>query len=284
MSERLKYKRTDDFINFNGHLLHRIVALRDIKGVVRKGELGGYIEGSNNLSQKGNSWVFGNARVYGEASVSGDALIYDDAIVYGNAFVDGHAQVHGSAHVFERATVSKDASVSGEASVYGDSIVSDKSCVTDRARVFGGARILDRSIVRGYATVYGNAALRGHSVVKDKASVFGIAFLFDEAIVSGDACIDGEGVCLEGKARICGNALVRRNNDYMTFKNSWSSFRHFTCFMTSSGKIMWSVGCFYGTGDELVKSAYSDSEKCGDCYKAAVEMANKVFALNNEMV
>lgn len=275
MSERLKYERTDDIINFNGHLLHRIVALRDIKGVVRKGELGGYIEGSNNLSQKGNSWVFGNARVYGEASVSGDALVYDDANVYGNAFVDGYAHVHGSAHVFDRAKVCKDASVSGEASVYGDSLVSDQSHVTERARVYGNARILNKSSVRGYACVHGDATLRDYSVVKDKASVFGIASLFDEVIVYGDACIDGEGVCLEGKAYICGNAIVRRNNDYMTFKNSWSSFRHFTCFMTSSGKTMWRVGCFYGTGDELVAKAYSESEKSGDCYKAAVEMANK---------
>jgi hypothetical protein len=33
---------------------------------------------------------------------------------------------------------------------------------------------------------------------------------------------------------------------------------------------MWSVGCFYGTGDELIKKAYADSEESGKCYEAIV--------------
>lgn len=284
MDTVLKYRLTDDILNFKGHLLHRIVALRDIKGVICKGGLGGYVEDYNNLSQVGNAWVACDARVYGKARVDGDAIVGDHANIYDNAVIDGHAYVHGMAHVFERATVTMNAGVGGEAAVYGRALVSGKSCVTERARVYGCARILDKSFVRGYACVYGDVTLRDYSVVNGKACVFGIAMLFDSSIVSGCACIDGEGVFIEGNAHICGNALVRRNNDYMTFKNAWSSFRHFTCFREAFGNIMWRVGCFYGTGDELVKRAYSDSKKCGDCYKAAVEMANKVFALNNEMV
>ena len=34
---------------------------------------------------------------------------------------------------------------------------------------------------------------------------------------------------------------------------------------------MWKVGCFYGTGEELVKKAYEDDEKKGDFYKKIVE-------------
>ena len=33
---------------------------------------------------------------------------------------------------------------------------------------------------------------------------------------------------------------------------------------------MWSVGCFYGTGDELIAKAYNDSKMSGKCYEAIV--------------
>ena len=38
---------------------------------------------------------------------------------------------------------------------------------------------------------------------------------------------------------------------------------------TRSNK-MWKVGCFYDTGDKLVKKAYADSERSGRCYEAIV--------------
>ena len=38
---------------------------------------------------------------------------------------------------------------------------------------------------------------------------------------------------------------------------------------TRSNK-MWKVGCFYGSGDELIKKAYADSELSGKCYEAIV--------------
>ena len=59
-----------------GNPLFQVVALRDF-GDVRKGDLGGYIESTYNLSHKGNCWVFGDAQVYGNVLVAGNAEIYD---------------------------------------------------------------------------------------------------------------------------------------------------------------------------------------------------------------
>ena len=33
---------------------------------------------------------------------------------------------------------------------------------------------------------------------------------------------------------------------------------------------MWAVGCFRGTGDELIAKAYMDGEVSGQCYEAIV--------------
>lgn len=54
-------------------------------GVVLKGELGGYIESPENLSDSGAAWVYGDAQVYGDARVYGDAEVSGDAWVYGDA-------------------------------------------------------------------------------------------------------------------------------------------------------------------------------------------------------
>ena len=63
-------------------------------GSVSKGDLGGWIEKEENLSQvSGDAWVYGNAWVYGDARVYGNAWVYGDARVYGDAKVYGNARV-----------------------------------------------------------------------------------------------------------------------------------------------------------------------------------------------
>lgn len=49
-----KYELTNETIEFNGHILHRIKALKDFAyKKFKKGDLGGFIESENNLSQEG---------------------------------------------------------------------------------------------------------------------------------------------------------------------------------------------------------------------------------------
>lgn len=58
-----KYELTSETLQYAGHTLHRIKALRDF-GIINTGELGGWIESEENLSQAGNAWVFDNAKVF----------------------------------------------------------------------------------------------------------------------------------------------------------------------------------------------------------------------------
>ena len=43
---------------------------------------------------------------------------------------------------------------------------------------------------------------------------------------------------------------------------------------------MWKVGCFYGTGQELIDKAYQDNDKSGNYYKAYVKFVEKLEALD----
>ena len=47
---------------------HRIRAVAEF-GLVKVGDLGGWLEKEENLAQEGKAWVWGNAKVWGNAEV-----------------------------------------------------------------------------------------------------------------------------------------------------------------------------------------------------------------------
>ena len=60
---------------FRTATLHRIRAVAEF-GLVKIGDLGGWIEKEENLSHEGKAWVFGDAKVWGNAKVCGDAEVF----------------------------------------------------------------------------------------------------------------------------------------------------------------------------------------------------------------
>ena len=86
-----KFELTGEFVtNIFGKKLFRIRALVAF-GDVEAGELGGYVEKEDNLSDEGDAWVYGNARVTGDARVYGDADILQ---------ITGLGTVHRTTTVF----------------------------------------------------------------------------------------------------------------------------------------------------------------------------------------
>ena len=108
----------------------------------------------------------------------------------------------------------------------------------------------------------------------DNAWIYGDAMVFDNAEVYGNASVFGNAE-VYGNAVIKGDAKVHDAVDYIVFKNFWSSGRYFT-WTSSNNK--WSVGCFYGTGEELIKKAYADSEKSGREYERVVRYVESILA------
>ena len=82
---------------FRTATLHRIRAVAEF-GLVKIGDLGGWIEKEENLSHEGKAWVWGNAEVWGNAKVWGNAEVCGDAKVWGNAeiFSASHVLVIGA--------------------------------------------------------------------------------------------------------------------------------------------------------------------------------------------
>lgn len=236
----------DDSVSFEyrgvRHTLYRIKALREF-GDVSKGDIGGYIEKEGNLSHSGTCWIYWDARVFDEAIVTDDSSVCAEARVNGNAHIMGISFVSGSAVV------------------EGNAIVRDFACVD------GNATIAENAIIRDYARVYGNATIRDYAIIG------GTAYIGDRAEVMGTAQVDRVAlVC--GDAQIRGDAIIDDNSGYIVFKNWWSSGRYFTWTRSNN---MWAAGCFYGTGDELIKKAYADSERSGREYERVVNYVENIL-------
>ena len=45
---------------------------------------------------------------------------------------------------------------------------------------------------------------------------------------------------------------------------------------------MWNVGCFHGTGEELIAKAYNDSKLSGQCYETIVRAQEAIDMLVKE--
>ena len=177
----------------------------------------------------------------------------------GNAWVSDNARVYGDACVFDNAQVYGNAFVSGYAQVYGNAFVYGNAWASDNARLCG------------YAWVSDNARVYGDANVCDDSSVFGSACVYDNAHVYGNALV-------RGYACVCGDAEISNKSDYIVFQNWWSSGRYFTWTRSNN---MWSVGCFYGTGEELIKKAYKDSELSGREYERVVRYVESILAEEN---
>ena len=138
----------------------------------------------------------------------------------------------------------------------------DGDCwIYGKAKVFGHANVYDNAIVDGYAEVY------DHAKIYNNAHVFDTARVADISKICGDCEVFGD-------AEVCGNALIKSMSDYIVFKNWWSSGRHFTWTKSNN---MWSVGCFYGTGKELIEKSYEDSELSGKEYERVVKYVESII-------
>lgn len=259
--EAKKYKLRTDLVKIhNLTTLYRIEALKDLR-YVKKGDLGGWVEKEDNLSQEGNCWVFNEACVYDNAKVCGDAQVYGKAEVWGNSKVLDDAEVDG------------ETKVCGNVEIGGKSEVRCEAAILDNAKICGEAKVYDN------ARVYGNARIGGNALVCDNAEVWGDTNVYDYATICNNAEVYGQAivhgrVTVDGCTKIMGDAELKCTTDYYVGKNTWSSGRFFT--YTHSNK-MWKVGCFYGTSEELIEKAYKDSELSGMEYERVVKYVEEMY-------
>src|SRR5574344_303624 len=97
--ENKKYKLSNITMKFEGRTLYRVIALKDFADV-RKGELGGWVESENNLSQEGDCWVYDEAKCLDNSRMYDDSMIFDDSIMFDNSKMFGGSAMFDNSKMF----------------------------------------------------------------------------------------------------------------------------------------------------------------------------------------
>ena len=150
-----KYEITET-THYENPKLHRIQALRYIGEDVEPGDLGGYVESEDNLSQDGDCWIFDDAIACEGALVSGDATLNNWAIARGTALVGNNAEIGGAAIVQDYAIV-LEGKVSGNARICGNAKLTKELGSESVPEVSGNACV--------YGTIGGNVRCCGDAII-----------------------------------------------------------------------------------------------------------------------
>lgn len=216
--ENRKYQilRDDEHkIEYEGKTLYRIQALRDINTRVKSGDVGGYIQNYDNLSQVNDCWVGGNAKVMGNARVVGNALVDNEAIVKDNACIANDGMVLDEARILSSARILDDAMVKDNAQVSGFSRVTNSAVVGGNAKIFGSPTIRDSANVHGHAKISGTAVIRDQAevfdaVIKDNALIMDHSEIYDDSVIGTDVIICGDSR-IEGQSVIISDSYDDKN-------------------------------------------------------------------------
>ena len=218
-NDNRKYVFTRYRKHYLGITLKRIKAAKDfIPGIddrclfqdhpiVKKGELGGWIESEENLSQEDTCWVEDDAMVFDNAKVMENAIISGNAIICDNALVGGNAIIR------ENANVAEDARVYDHARIFGDANIGEKSFICDCAEISGRANI------EGKARISGNAKIYGWCFISGKVRICG------NTIIEGWKEVDYSGkkpqFIIDGDEIIDCNSIIKNQYGFFSFKLPW---------------------------------------------------------------
>ncbi|OAT78335.1 hypothetical protein A9B99_00950 [Mangrovibacter phragmitis] len=228
--------------------LYQICALADF-GSVCKGQLGGWVEGPDCLSQQGSAWLEEQVEVFGGAQVSGDAQILGlsrltgrlhvtDSAQVKDCQIDGPADISGEARLFDSRIIAcmgftanpdQALTISGNAHIR-RSLLAHQVCVCDHAYIDFGF-LQHRACVSGYAIIQGNdncnVWLCDNTCVSDHARIIagqdtdsipvlrGHVRVADYAVVEGNCVLSGSVTLLDyanlhgGPVVLCDNVTVR---------------------------------------------------------------------------
>lgn len=210
--------------------LFRIRAVKDLPGIhIRKGELGGRVEGLHNLA--GGAWI------YPEGSVR------DSAVVHGNARVLG--SVRDNAVVSENAKVHRNSMVCGKAIVQGGGVVGKNVTLAGNTVVAGNA------ILQGQGT-YGlyvcGGTFNGFAYVNAEGAISGGLFT-DNATIKGHFTYNGAG---EGALHVVAAPEVTKEEHYLYLGKLGSEGVDVFLYRAGDGVPWISVGCWKGPLSSLM--------------------------------
>lgn len=248
--------------------LYQIRALRDFtcpfklnpdgeildQTLVKKGDLGGYVQKEENLSHEGGCWIFEEAEVRDNGRVEGNARLVGRSLVRDNAIVKGYSCLSANAYVWGNAVLDGSTQMKGLVSIGGNS------------RTNGYVSINGNSQVRGDSVLDGNIFLSG-TIVVENAKLTNDVHLCGQYLVTFD--IDGN----KGIAAYRTTESTYTPNDYDPERHS------FEYIVASTKEDIWSIYNFRGTSEELIQFVEKNHPTSTEYYRNLVEYHKKQYGL-----
>lgn len=213
--------------------LYRIQALKTFtkpggyNPVVHVGELGGYVESEDNLSQEGSCWLFDKARVKDGGKVIEDAIVYDKCLVSKNSIVRGGSVVGGHCFITNQSVII-------DSRLEGNVIVNGHSTVHSGAYLYGEIGV-DQSDVGNLVNLIGRISVKKSRITAPLELSGDYELNFD---VSDPHSVIGYNVGMPG-----GRLFAIKN------------------IVASKVEDKWSTGDFVGTGAELIDFVSDSDDK-----------------------
>lgn len=179
----MKYELTDHTCQRDGVTLHRIRALRSSEAGFNAGDLGGWVQSAENLSQGGEAWVYPGATVWQDAHVAGDCRISDRAEVRGRARLDGFILCGHDSVVRDDVVMNGVAVLTGYTTIFGKARI---DCGEDGPQILPGSYIdFDVSYDQPYA-LFGHNAYAGLMIAVSSKGRICVAPTWDNEDFAGD--------------------------------------------------------------------------------------------------
>lgn len=239
----LKYEFTGETKTLeDGTVVKRIRFLKDLQGY-KKGENGGWIQDTKNLSHLGECVVINEAIVCGMVAVTDNAIVSGSAKVIGNKIPD---------------------SIEEERKVYFGMIR-----IKDRSHIYGDAEIRGEDIlIDDNASVGGKVHIGSGTTVCDNARIDGNDIRIESSLIKGDASIMIDKYCpLIANAVFNHGAVIINDTDFLIMGPLGSERRTATFYKNKYGYVSVSTGCFEGPVEVFrrrVRDIYGDYDKNPD--------------------
>lgn len=169
-----KYKLSDVSITINRGaeiVLYRIEAIRSFNDVIC-GDMGGYVESEDNLSQEDDCWIYDDSMVFNKARVSNKAVVHNNVIIYkgaiikDNVIITDNVVIEGESIISGNSQISDNVEIYGTCNIYGNSIITNDVSLYEEITIGDNSFIADNTKLIGKITINGKSLLCGNTQIK----------------------------------------------------------------------------------------------------------------------
>lgn len=135
--------------------------------IVKKGDLGGLVEGAHNLSQQGKCWIEYEAKAFDFSRILENALLKDSSLATDNSRILGNAIMEGYSKACDFSIITGNAVLKDGAEACENCIITGNTRLQDRASAGNHAVVEGYAVMKDWAFAGGSSRILGNAVIKE---------------------------------------------------------------------------------------------------------------------